>query len=75
MNTGVTSQNYVRSATLVIFDTGGKTISKYTLPAQEGEGRLEIDMSNFNLRSGTYTYSIYVNDKLIDTKRMTFLRK
>jgi len=62
-------------ATLVIQDMTGTPVAEYTLPSHQGEGRVEVDLNRFNLKSGTYTYSLYVNDQLIGTKKMTLLSK
>lgn len=64
-----------RNATLLIHDMTGKTIAKHTLATQKGEGEMEINMDDTQLRGGTYTYSLYVNDQFIDTKKMTLLTK
>lgn len=64
-----------QQATLVIHDMTGKTMLKQTLPNQEGEGKIEIDLSNSQLRGGIYTYSLYVNKQLIDTKKLSLLTK
>ncbi|MCB0549491.1 MAG: T9SS type A sorting domain-containing protein [Phaeodactylibacter sp.] len=54
------------NAMLFIFNVDGKILKKVDL--QPGEGILEVYASN--LSSGIYTYSISVDGKIIDTKRM-----
>jgi len=66
---------YTRSATLVIRDMTGKMIAKHTLSAQKGEGKIQVNIDNAQLRGSTYSYSLYVNDQLINTKKMTLLTK
>jgi len=61
----------VLNAVLVIYDMTGTIISKYPLPTQQGDGKVEINTNSLNLKTGTYTYSLYTDKQLIDTKKMT----
>lgn len=64
-----------QSATLLIRDMTGRTIAKHTLPAQKGVGKIEVNIEDTQLRGGTFTYSLYINENLIDTKKMVLLLK
>lgn len=63
-----------QSATLLIHDITGKTIARHTLSTQKGEGEIQVNTDNIKLR-GNYTYSLYVNNQHIDTKKMTLMAK
>jgi len=63
-----------RSAALLIYDMTGKTIAEHTLSTQKGEGKIQVNIGDIKLR-GNYTYSLYVNEQRIDTKKMTLLTK
>lgn len=62
-----------QQATLVIQNMVGATVAEYTLSPHQGEGRVEVDLSHLNLKSGTYTYTLKVNNRLVDTKKMILL--
>jgi len=64
-----------KNATLLIHDITGKTIAKHILLAKKGEGKIQVHIDSAQLRGGTYTYILYVNDQLIDTKKMILLTK
>lgn len=64
-----------QTATLVIRDMTGKTIAKHILPTQKGAGKIEVDIEDTQLRGGTFTYSLYINKALIDTKKMVLSSK
>jgi len=55
-----------KNAQLMITDNSGKTVKQTTL--QAGKGVVNIDASAFS--SGTYTYSLLVDGKLIESKKM-----
>ena len=55
------------SAKIVITDQSGITVKQINLSGS-GNGTLKINTSAF--ASGTYKYSLYVNNALIDTKQM-----
>jgi len=59
-----------QTATLVIQDISGKTIAKRDLPNQQGVGRVQVNVEDAQLQKGTFTYSLYINQQLIDTKKM-----
>jgi hypothetical protein len=55
------------SAQIIITDNSGKTIKQISLSnAQQGS----INIKAGTLASGSYNYSLYVDGKLVDTKRM-----
>ena len=55
------------SAQIIVTDNAGKTLKTINVSGQ-GKGVLNIDASS--LASGTYNYSLLINGKLIDTKKM-----
>jgi len=59
-----------QQAALIIQNMAGTMIAEYTLPTHQGEGKIDIDLTRFNLKSGTYTYTLKVNNRLVDTKKM-----
>jgi trimeric autotransporter adhesin len=66
------------SARIIITDKSGKSLKEINLPAGRqgiagsGKGNIQIDAAT--LTSGAYQYTLYVNDKLIDTKQMVLSR-
>jgi trimeric autotransporter adhesin len=66
------------SARIIITDKTGKPLKEINLPAGRqgiagsGKGNIQIDAAT--LASGAYQYTLYVNDKLIDTKQMVLSR-
>ncbi|HVX27029.1 MAG TPA: tail fiber domain-containing protein [Parafilimonas sp.] len=55
------------SARIVVTDISGNKLKQINLEAK-GKGSVQVDAST--LASGAYQYSLYVNDKLIETKQM-----
>ncbi len=55
------------NASIVFYDEYGKRIKDFNI-TEKGEGELKIDASN--LASGVYNYSLFVDQKLIDSKKM-----
>ncbi len=73
---GVTSIRYnvptgSSSAQLIITDNNGKTVKSMQL-AKSGAGTVNIDAST--LSAGTYNYSLLVDNKLVETKRMVITK-
>lgn len=64
-----------RQASLVIQDMMGTPLVEYTLPTHQGEGKVEVDLSRLNLKSGTYTYTLKVNNRLAATRTMVLMTK
>ncbi|MDR1005289.1 MAG: T9SS type A sorting domain-containing protein [Bacteroidales bacterium] len=58
----------VQTATIYIFSLQGSLLATYTLQPDFGFGSLTIDASSLN--SGTYFYTLTVNNQEIDTKKM-----
>jgi hypothetical protein len=57
----------VQGAYIVFYDFYGKEIKKVEV-TQTGAGKIEADTQN--LSEGVYSYSLIVNGKIIDTKKM-----
>jgi len=57
----------VENAQVVFFDEFGNKLNEYKV-SDKGMGQLNI--SSTNLSTGTYSYSLIVNDKVVDTKKM-----
>ena len=58
-------------AKIVITDIAGKVIKEYSLTGT-GKNMLQINANTFS--SGTYQYALYVDDKLIDSKKMLVIK-
>ena len=56
-----------KNAKIIIVDKSGRSIKEIFVNG-EGQGSVKVDTSM--LAAGTYTYSLYVNGKLISTKQM-----
>jgi hypothetical protein len=57
------------SAKIVVVDKSGKVLKEVNVSGS-GKGNLKLDAST--LVSGAYSYSLYIDRKLIDTKQMLF---
>jgi hypothetical protein len=57
----------LRTAQLTITDASGTTLNTYSIP-QTGPGKQIIPGSG--LTSGIYQYSLFVDGKIIDTRKM-----
>ncbi len=62
--------SYVR---LLVYDVRGKTVD-FPVDTKQNAGRYETDFDGSNYSSGIYFYSLIVNGKLIDTKKMVLLK-
>lgn len=58
----------VSSARILIHSLGGQLIKTYPLSANAGLGYISVDAGM--LSPGMYTYSLSVNNRMVDTKRM-----
>ena len=72
----VTSISYflptqISSAKIIVTDKTGKTLKEISLNGG-GKGTIQIDAST--LSGGAYQYSLFVNNKLIDTKQMVSVK-
>lgn len=65
----IDDQNF-RTASIVIFDMSGLLIKKYDIP-KSGVGTIKINGNE--LKAGMYIYTLIVNQKEIDSKRMILL--
>ena len=59
------------SAKIIVTDKTGKIIKEISLKGN-GKGTIQLDAST--LSSGAYQYSLYVNNKLIDSKQMVLAK-
>ena len=59
--------------TLKIFDISGKEIS-VLVNENKNSGNYKLNFTNNFLSSGIYFYSLYINSKLINTKKMVILK-
>lgn len=55
------------SANLIITNESGKTIQQFN---NLSEGQSQIELSTSNLSSGSYQYTLYVDGKKVDSKKM-----
>jgi len=56
-----------RQASLIVFDKEG-LIVKQLVVQDKGQGQVDFDLSDFS--SGTYTYSLIFDDRIVETKQM-----
>ncbi|MFT3702385.1 MAG: tail fiber domain-containing protein [Agriterribacter sp.] len=73
---GNTTINYKISrensnAQIVVYDAAGKTLKQYNISPDEN-GMLRIDAAT--LPSGTYHYTLFVDGKIVDTKKMVLIK-
>ncbi len=59
------------NAILKVVDMNGRTIKAISLTAK-GKGQLTLDTQS--LAAGTYLYTLFVDDRLIDTKKMLLVK-
>jgi|GEM_PF-3404082 len=60
------------NASVMIATADGRTVKTITLAPQSGNGSVTVDMSEYQPQ--TYIYSLYVNGRLADSKKMTVVR-
>lgn len=60
-------ENTIGNAYVTFYDMYGKEVNKLEIK-EKGFGKIEADTEN--LANGIYSYSIIINDKIIDTKKM-----
>lgn len=65
----ISKQNF-ESASIIVFDMNGVFIKRIEIQ-QAGQGSIEINANE--LKAGMYIYTLLVNEKEIDTKRMILL--
>ncbi|MFT3702384.1 MAG: tail fiber domain-containing protein [Agriterribacter sp.] len=61
----------ISNAQIAVYDAAGKMLKQYTIAANEN-GTLRIDAAT--LPSGTYHYALFVDGKIIDTKKMILIK-
>jgi len=61
--------NYAENcnAQIIFYDEFGSQIKVFNI---EEKGMGQLNVSSSNLSSGMYSYSLIINDKVIDTKKM-----
>lgn len=64
------TSNETRNAQILVSDMKGSVVRAYNV--SKGEGQLNIKSGEFP--SGTYNYSLYVNQNKIDTKQMIIIK-
>ena len=62
-----------RFITLRVFDTAGKEI-KTLMNSRQNDGVYSADFNGQDYPSGIYYYSLYANEKLIDTRKMVLIK-
>ncbi|HXU25722.1 MAG TPA: tail fiber domain-containing protein, partial [Bacteroidia bacterium] len=65
---GYTLPEGVQKAQILFYNAEGKLINTSTLKAISGKGQLNVFASD--LSSGLYNYTLIIDDKIIDTKKM-----
>ncbi len=55
---------------LIVADISGRIVKQYEI--KNNGGTIEINMNDYN--AGVYFYSLMINDKMIETKRMLLLK-
>lgn len=65
----ISKQNF-ESASIIVFDMNGVFIKRIEIQ-QAGQGSIEINANE--LKAGMYIYTLLVNEKEVDTKRMILL--
>ena len=58
----------VQKAQMLFYNSEGRLINSTELLAKSGKGQLNVFAND--LTNGVYTYTLVVDDKIIDTKRM-----
>lgn len=63
----------VQKATIIVNDLAGLLIDEFKIE-QRGNGEYYLDLNRLAAKNGTYTYSLILDNKLFDTKKIVFLR-
>jgi trimeric autotransporter adhesin len=61
----------LNTAQIVVYDAAGKTLKQINI---SGQGRGTVNLDATTLPSGTYHYSLYINGKVVDTKKMVLIK-
>jgi len=60
-------------AYILIQDMNGRTIAKFNLQ-NSGIGKVNFDAKEYGASSGTYTYSLIVDETIVESKKMIFIQ-
>ncbi len=69
----VNSKKQISNVKLIVYDITGREIITLVNEVQN-TGTYEVDFSGNGLSSGVYFYTLFVNNKLFDTKKMILLK-
>lgn len=58
----------IKKAQMLFYDANGRLINSAELSTTSGKGQLNVFANNFS--TGAYTYTLVVDGKIIDTKKM-----
>ena len=59
------------NAQIVVYDAAGKTLKQFNVSSM---GRGTVNMDATMLPSGTYHYSLYIDGKIVDTRKMVLIK-
>jgi len=62
--------NYVK---IIVYDILGKEVTKL-VNQKQNPGAYQVDFSGINYSSGVYFYTLFIDNKIVDTKKMVLLR-
>ncbi len=65
--------NWLTDVKIIVYDIQGKQVAELVNQKQNA-GTYEVDFTGNNLSSGVYLYSLMIDGKVIDTKRMVLLK-
>lgn len=65
--------NDFRQAYISIHSLSGQLIANVELHDEEGKGQIQFDPSEYQLRAGTYYYTLFVDGAKVDSKKMVFI--
>ncbi|MFT3705104.1 MAG: T9SS type A sorting domain-containing protein [Agriterribacter sp.] len=66
----VPQQGGLSTSYIVVYDVAGKALKQFNV--SQGRGTVNLDASM--LPSGTYNYSLFVDGKVVDTKKMVLIK-
>lgn len=59
-------------AFIVVYDMNGRVMSRIPLQARAGKGSVQVDLGSW--AAGTYSYTLFVNGQIRDTKKLQIAR-
>ncbi len=62
----------VRTAKILLHASSGSFVKEYALPPRSGQGQVVVE--GHTLRPGMYAYSLVIDDRMVDTKRLVMTR-